>query len=330
VEGGFFFRQNLVKNLPSTDSSIFLTALEAGSLPGLKSVPKSDLHIHSILGTRIERIEKWLGKSLPHPPAKMSSLNEMISYSHEMLYPHIMSREGFEFTAATAVDEAVADGVTKIEMSLDMRFIGMYDAVPEGFLSFVSKLVESNKDRIDFRPEIGMSKDRSAEDQARLATMCLRSGLFRSIDLYGNETAQPPESYQKLYADAKKLGMKLKAHVGEFAGPELISETLDLLHLDEIQHGITAAHSETLMQRLKRDGIRLNVCPTSNVALGVVSDMTQHPIRILVDDGVRVTVNSDDPTIFGKSVSEEYLALFDCGLFSAEELDAIRVEGLKE
>lgn len=317
-----------MKNPKDKDSQKFLAALENRDLAGLKSVPKSDLHIHSILGTRLDRIEAWLGKSLPHPASKMSSLNDMITYAHEMLYPHIMSREGFEFTAASALQDAVEDGVTKLEMSLDMQFIAKYDSVPDGFLSFVSQLVGSNKNRIDFRPEIGMSKDRSAEDQARLATICIRSGLFRSIDLYGNEEAQPPESYRQLYSEAKKQGLKLKAHVGEFAGPALICETLDLLQLDEIQHGITAARSKPLMERLKRDGIRLNVCPSSNVALGVVSDIKLHPIRTLVDHGVRVTINSDDPTIFGKSVSEEYFLLYKAGIFTAEELDRIRLEGL--
>jgi len=319
-----------VTNPHDTDSPTFLASLEAGDLAGLKSVPKSDLHIHSILGTRIERIESWLGKSLPHPAARMSSLNDMITYAHEMLYPHIMSRAGFEFTAASALEEAVEDGVTKLEMSLDMQFIAKYDSVPDGFLSFVSHLVESNRKRIDFRPEIGMSKDRSAEDKARIATICIRSGLFRSIDLYGNETAAPPESYQQLYAEARKHGLKLKAHVGEFAGPELIAQTLDLLDLSEIQHGITAAGSKPLMKRLERDGIRLNVCPSSNVALGVVSDISRHPVRALVDHGVRVTINSDDPTIFGQSVSEEYMLLHKSRVLSAEELDAIRVEGLSD
>jgi len=81
---------------------------------------------------------------------------------------------------------------------------------------------------------------------------------------------------------------------------------------------------------LKRDRIRLNVCPSSNVALGIVSDIKLHPIRTLVDHGVRVTINSDDPTIFGQSVSQEYLLLHKSGLLSAEELDAVRVEGLTE
>ena len=324
----FFVASPTMKRPQDIDSKKFIAALKTGDLTRLKSIPKSDLHIHSILGTRLERIESWLGKSLPRPASRMSSLNEMISYAHEKLYPHIMSREGFEFTAASAVDEAIEDGVTKLEMSLDMQFIAKYDSVPDGFLSVVSHLVASNRDRIDFRPEIGMSKDRSAEYQAKLAISCIHSGIFRSIDLYGNETAQPPELYRQVYTEARKHGLKLKAHVGEFAGPELISETIDLLQLDEIQHGITAAGSKPLMERLKRDGIRLNVCPSSNVVLGVVSDISRHPIRTLVDHGVRVTINSDDPTVFGQSVSDEYLLLHTSGVLTANELDAIRLEGL--
>ncbi|TSA18004.1 hypothetical protein D4R75_11750 [bacterium] len=319
-----------MNNPQDTNSLKFLAALEAGDLTGLKSVPKSDLHIHSILGTRIKRIESWLGTPLPRPPSKMSSLDDMIKYSHGELYPHIMTRAGFEFTAESAVQEAVEDGVARLEMSLDVRFVSLYESGPDGFLSLVSHLVEQYIDRIDFRPEIGMSKDRSADDQARLARICIHSGVFRSIDLYGNETAHPPDPYRLLYADARKQGLKLKAHVGEFAGPELISETLDLLQLDEIQHGIAAATSRPLMARLKRDRIRLNICPSSNVALGVVSDIAHHPIRSLVDHGVRVTINTDDPTIFGQSVSQEYLLLHKSGLLSAEELNSIRVEGLSE
>ncbi|MDP2886484.1 MAG: hypothetical protein Q8P51_15835, partial [Ignavibacteria bacterium] len=76
-----------MKNLQDTDSPKFLAALEAGDLTGLKSVPKSDLHIHSILGSRIERIESWLGTYLRRPPSKMSSLDDMINYAHGVLYP---------------------------------------------------------------------------------------------------------------------------------------------------------------------------------------------------------------------------------------------------
>ena len=72
----------------------------------------------------------------------------------------------------------------------------------------------------------------------------------------------------------------------------------------------------------------MNICPSSNVALGVVSDIALHPIRILVDNGVRVTINSDDLMIFGQSVSQEYLLLYQSGVLTAIELDEIRREGL--
>jgi adenosine deaminase len=75
--------------------------------------------------------------------------------------------------------------------------------------------------------------------------------------------------------------------------------------------------------------VRLNICPTSNLKLGRVARMEDHPIRRLFDAGVRVTVNSDDPLMFGNGVSEEYLALFRAGVMTAAELEAVRLEGLR-
>jgi adenosine deaminase len=258
----------------------------------------------------------------------MTSLDEMIRYAHDILYPHTDTFAGFKFTAECAIQDAIKDGVTILEMSLDMRFISLFEKGPENFVKFVAGLVETNKGRIDFRPEIGMSKDRPPADQIHLASLCIESGIFRSIDLYGNETAQPPDPYRHIYADARKRGLKLKAHAGEFAGPEFIARTLDVLQVDDVQHGVTAATSKPLMDRLRREGVRLNVCPSSNVALGVVSDIAHHPIRVLVDNGVKVTVNSDDLMIFGQSISEEYLLLYQSGVFTANELEEIRCEGL--
>jgi adenosine deaminase len=213
-------------------------------------------------------------------------------------------------------------------MSVDVRFISFFGASHDPFFEFIHDLVDSTKPSIHLRPEIGLSKDRPAGEQMILASSCIRSGLFRSIDLYGNETAQPPASFRNAYVEARKHGLKLKAHAGEFAGPDLISETLDVLELDEIQHGVAAAWSLPMMNRLHRDRIRLNICPSSNVALGVAKDLAHHPIRILVDHGIPVTLNTDDLTVFGQSVSQEYLSLFRSGIMTAAELDAIRLEGL--
>lgn len=312
----------------SIDSQQFFTAIGASDLADLALVPKSDLHNHSILGTRIEHVESWLKKPIPRPQMPMGSLDEMIKYAHDVLYPHTDSFAGFRFTAQSAIQDAIADGVSVLDMSLDVRFIPLFEKGIDEYLRFVADLVATHKDRIDFRPEVGMSKDRPASDQIGLASACIRSGIFRSIDLYGNETAQLPDAFRDIYVEARRQGLKLKAHAGEFAGPESISSTLDLLQVDEVQHGIAAAASKPLMDRLRRERIRLNICPSSNVALGVVSDIAHHPIRVFVDNGVRVTINSDDLMIFGKSVSQEYLLLYQSGALTANELDAIRREGL--
>jgi adenosine deaminase len=317
-----------MRSITKTDSALFLYAIKSVDLAVLRRIPKSDRHNHSILGTRIEHIEEWLGRSLPRPHECMSSLDEMIQYAHTVLYPHIDTLQGFQFTAQSAIRDAIQDGVAILEMSLDLRFISLFEDRHEGFLAFVASLNESSKDRIDFRPEIGISKDRSAEKQIHDAYCCLESSLFRSIDLYGNESAQPPDVYSDVYRAARKRGLKLKAHAGEFGGPENVARTLDVLQVDELQHGVTAAQSKTLMERLRRENVRLNICPSSNVALGVVSNIKDHPIRILVDNGVRVTINSDDLMIFGQSVSQEFLLLYQSGVLTSDELDEIRREGL--
>jgi adenosine deaminase len=102
----------------------------------------------------------------------------------------------------------------------------------------------------------------------------------------------------------------------------------EVLELDEVQHGIAAAESPSVMRFLADHQIRLNICPTSNILLGRVARLQDHPIRKLFDAGVIVTVNSDDAIVFGAGVSEELLSLYQVGVFTAEELDQIRRWGL--
>ena len=93
--------------------------------------------------------------------------------------------------------------------------------------------------------------------------------------------------------------------------------------------GIAAAESTAVMNWLADNRIRLNICPTSNVMLGAVADLKSHPIRRLYDHGVEVTINTDDLTIFGQSVSDEYLNLYRAGVFTPDELEEIRLGSLR-
>jgi len=155
-------------------------------------------------------------------------------------------------------------------------------------------------------------------------------GFHQVLDLSGDELAQPIEVFQPLYRAAKSRGMRLKAHVGEWGTADDVRRAVELLELDEVQHGVAAAESPAVMRFLADRGIRLNICPTSNLLLGRVARLQDHPIRKLFDAGVRVTVNTDDAIVFGVGVSEEFLGLFQAGVLTAAELELIRQWSLRD
>ena len=303
----------------------FVKALSTDNLTAIKAAPKTDVHCHSFLSTRRENAERWLGHSLTEPPLKMKGLEGMHAYIDQALAPHLDHREGFEFIAASALNDAVQDGVVILEMSFDIRLLKFYPGGLTELRSFIEALGERYQEQVDLRPELGFARE-CANDLKRMksAHEAIELDIFQSIDLYSYEEACAPEAVQSLYAKARAAGMKLKAHGGEFGGAEEVRRTVEVLDLDEVQHGIAAAGSVEVMQWLSENQIRLNVCPTSNVMLDGVSELAAHPIRILFDNGVPVTINTDDLMIFGQSVSEEYRNLYQAGVFSAQELEDIR------
>ena len=307
----------------------FASALRAGDAAAVRSFPKTDLHAHAYLSARIESLERELGHPLQRPPCRMNGLVEFQNYLRAAIDPHIGTVEGVELAATVDVADAIDDGVSVFELSFDIWPASHYADGLSGYLRIIRSLVEQCQDRIRLRPELGVSRryasNRALMDQAAEA---VSSGVFTSIDLYSTEDACAPEDVQPLYAQARAQGLMLKAHVGEFGSAEDVRRTVEILDLDEVQHGIAAADSPNVMRWLAERGVRLNVCPTSNVMLGVVPDLAGHPIRRLYDHGVAVTVNSDDLTVFGQSVSDEYLNLFRAGVFTADELDDIRVAAL--
>ncbi len=303
----------------------FIEALSTDNLTAIKASPKTDVHCHAFFSARRENVERWVGHSLTEPPLKMKGVEGMMAYADAVLAPHIKHREGFEFVAVAAMDDAVQDGVVLLEMSFDIRLAEFYPNGIKELCAFIEALVERYKAQVDLRPELGFS--RGCADDPKLMALAheaVESGFFQSIDLYSHQEACTPEAVESLYAKARAAGMKLKAHVGEFGGAEEVRRTIEVLDLDEVQHGIAAAESVEVMRWLSENQIQLNVCPTSNVMLGGVSDLASHPIRVLFDNGVPVTINTDDLMIFGQSVSEEYRNLYQAGVFSAHELEDIR------
>ncbi len=129
------------------------------------------------------------------------------------------------------------------------------------------------------------------------------------VGLDSSEVGNPPSKFTKVFAMSKELGLKLVAHAGEEGPPEYVEEALSLLKIDRLDHGNRSMESESLIQKLKESQIALTVCPLSNLKLCVISDMQQHPIEAMLDAGLLITVNSDDPSYFGGYLNDNFEAI---------------------
>lgn len=140
------------------------------------------------------------------------------------------------------------------------------------------------------------------------------------LDLHGTETLPLEPWTAKLWEKARAHGKLTKAHAGEFSGPDFVRKVIAELGVTHIQHGVRASEDTALLLEMARDGIQCDVCPISNVKLGVSTSITAHPLRRMLDAGVRCTVNTDDPLSFGNSLLDEYALLITEGGWSESDV----------
>jgi adenosine deaminase len=141
------------------------------------------------------------------------------------------------------------------------------------------------------------------------------------VGLDSSERGYPPRLFAEVFARARAMGLKTVAHAGEEGPPDYIVEAVDLLRVKRIDHGVRVTESALLAVRLRDLTLPLTVCPLSNVRLRVYADMADHPILKLLEQGLRVTVNSDDPAYFGGYMNANFQVLIDSlGLTKAQAL----------
>jgi adenosine deaminase len=133
--------------------------------------------------------------------------------------------------------------------------------------------------------------------------------MIKAVGLDSSEMGNPPSKFEKVFAEAKNLGFKRVAHAGEEGPPDYIWEAIERLDVHRIDHGVRSIEDDKLMRYLAQQQIPLTVCPLSNVKLCVVSNMSEHKLLSLLERGLLVTVNADDPSYFGGYLNENYTAL---------------------
>ncbi len=312
-------------------SSDFETALEAGDIAALRAIPKADLHNHFIGGGNRDFVREKTGVEIAPIDHVLRSMDEMHEWSGKHTGSVFAGPQGRMLGIEATFVQAKLDGVTRLDGGEDVWAMTLWENRDVARLTQTMREIHARvAPEIEWTPQMGLSRHCPIQYLMEWSAPFLELDFYQTVDLYADEFAQPIGVFKPVYRAAKTKGLRLRAHAGEWGTADDVWQAVEELELDEVQHGIAAATSPQVMRFLADNKIRLNVCPTSNVMLGRVESMASHPIRTLFDAGVIVTVNTDDALMFGIGVTDEYLSLYRAGVFTADELDQIRLNGLTD
>lgn len=289
-------------------------------------LPKSDLHNHATRGANIRDIVPNPKETLQTLPKYFDGLDGMQKWYEDNVKVHLSGKDGYIKRIKGAFVQANRDNVSLLSMSFGYDETSLFSSVKD-FVECIFDLHQTYAKDIEFIPELALSRNQTQEQAMNQLKSVLPYNFFKAIDLMGDEFI-PVDHFIDVFHLAKKNHLMCKVHIGEFAGPELIEETLAKLWPDQIQHGIRAIESEKVMSMIQGRGVILNVCPTSNVMLTKYNDIKKHPIRTLLDNNIKVTVNTDDLLIFDSTINQELFLLLENNVISDQELLDIVQTGL--
>lgn len=285
------------------------------------SLPKSELHVH-IEGTmEPEQFMLFAERnkvSIPHKTIEEAQEAYAFSGYQSFIdaYVHVTKvlRTEHDFYDLTwaYLKKVSTQGVMHTEIFFDIQTYMPRGIVPETIIMGIHQALIDGQKYFDISGAMIMCFIRNLSVENALCALKALSPFkdkVIGVGLASVEEGNPPSKFKDLFDQARKQGYHCVAHAGE-CSPKMIQETIRLLHVDRIDHGIQAIHDPSLIRELVEKKIPLTVCPLSNVALGIVKDLVHHPLKKLLDSGVVVTINSDDPAFFHGYIAENYYAAF--------------------
>ena len=298
----------------------------------IQSLPKAELHLHLEGALPWELVQAHAQEPLPDSPVwwaddfRFDSFDQF-TQSMSFCYRHILtSVESYHLVARQIFHNLAAQNVRYVEIS----FSPEHAASQQLSLSEVAAgIKEAAPETLTVCVFCGLARTQPHRLSDALIKEILRTPNLDGLDLHGHEALQTPAPFAPIFIQAKEKGLLTKAHAGELAGPQSIKEALHHLQVARIEHGATAIQDEDLLARLAGEGVTLDMCPSSNLKLRVIEDIAMHPIRQFHERGIRVTVNTDDPTIFGCTLTSELQLLAEKLCFSADHLAQLQVNAFQ-
>lgn len=295
-------------------------------------LPKAELHLH-IEGTLEPELAFALAarNGVPLPYADTEELRTAYLFddlqSFLDLYYALMAvlrtEDDFTELADAYLARAAAQGVRHAEIFFDPQ-AHTARGVPIGaVIEGLGRALESSEEKHGISTQLIMCflRDRSAE--SALETLEAAKPYLHRISAVGLDSAEvghPPAKFREVYAAADALGLRKVAHAGEEGPPAYITEALDVLGVERVDHGLRCMEDPELVKRLVADRVPLTLCPLSNVRLRAIDTLEEHPLRAMMDAGLLCTVNSDDPAYFGGYVGDTFHAVHEALGLEREQL----------
>ncbi len=287
----------------------------------INAIPKAELHVH-IEGTfepeLLFSIARRNGVSLPYDNVDMlrsayafANLQEFLDIYYQGMAALRVEADYFDLTWAY-LNRARADGVLHAEIFFDPQAHLARGVAFSTVISGITRALTRGEEEFGITTKLIMCFLRHLEesDAHRVLDMAIEhKESIAGVGLDSSERGHPPSKFVDVFARAANAGFRLTAHAGEEGPPAYVYEALDSLHVERIDHGNRALEDEALTQRLARAEMPLTVCPLSNLKLRVVPTLEMHPLPRMLECGLKVTLNSDDPAYFGGYVNDNIAAV---------------------
>ena len=289
----------------------------------VRSLPKAELHMHLEGSLEPEMLMRLASRNRVEIPFRsveeiraayrFTELQDFLDIYYQGMNV-LRAEEDFHDLTMAYLERAAADGIVHVEVFYDPqghteRGIP-FSTATDGILAALA----DGRERFGITSLLILCILRHLSEEEGFATFrqaepWIADGRIAGLGLDSTERGHPPGKFQRLFATAREAGLKLVAHAGEEGPPAYVAGALDLLGVDRIDHGNRALEDPALVRRLADMGIALTVCPLSNLRLRGVPALERHPLKRMLDAGLKATVNSDDPSYFGGYLLDNFVAV---------------------
>ncbi|MEU8825007.1 adenosine deaminase [Streptomyces sp. NPDC048636] len=282
----------------------------------LALLPKAHLHLHLEGSMRPGTLADLAAAAgIPGPDVRGYRTFAEFVASYADAVALVRTESDLRRVVREVVEDAAADGAVWLEPAVNPLAYRGRLGPPGHVLDLLLDEARTTADRLGIGCGLMVTAQRhlpppTAVELAQLAASRAGAGVV-AFGLAADEQRYAPEPFSRAFATARDAGLISAPHAGELVGEASIVGALDALGADRIGHGIRAAESPGLMARLAAESTVLDVCPTSNVSLGLVATFADHPLPRLLEAGVRCTIGADDPLLFGTGLLDEYTAVRD-------------------